>query len=90
MNNKTTEQPDNEEIFEYLRTQGYNFPEVRSAMFTLNKKRIPELARRIGVSRMTVYNVLNGTSDNLDVIRGFSKEFNIDATKAFSDILKFN
>ena len=86
---KTAEkkQPNNQETMEFLKQQGYGFPEIRSAMFTLNGKTIPTVSKRVGVTYGTMYNVIEGISKNVIAISGFADEFNLDIKKAFSDII---
>ena len=59
-------------------------------MVSLYKKNIPQLAKQTGVSKMTMYKAINGISKNLEAIKAFSDELDLDPVKAFEDVLRFN
>lgn len=87
-NNKIT--PDNQVTFDALKALGHDLPEIRNALCPLNKTNIAQVAKRTGIQKQTLYNVVNGKSKFLDAMRAYSKEFKLDPTKAFSDLLRFN
>lgn len=83
-------QPSNTDTFDMLKQLGYKEPEIRHAIAALNRLSLPTISKRVGISKQTMYKVIDGKSGNLDAIREYSTAVRIPAPKAFADILKFD
>ena len=81
------EQSKNQATFRFLQEIGHDVKAIRKALPILNNTTLNRMAKKIGVSKNTMYGIADGRSRNVQAIEGYGKELGIDSNEVFSDVL---